>query len=617
MKRNYSDKVIELFSSFPQVKYINSKRISFTYEYRLKLYEAWMAGENIKEVAKDDGLPIELLHRKTFNRIYENFQRYGKPKGGKNKGYYDQKKFESNTKEEIQYLLNTGIFVKIRRGIGFSDSFIKEASLCKDELTIEELLIQKDIDLEIVGYQRIYKLNNLIHGKAFRPTVFDKDTIEELKQSPFINRCTSNQFSLKKEFYNESYLISHINVIDILELFEIRHDLLDTSRIQRIKYNLQNHKPSSSRLNNIDKDLRNRINKKKIKILERKTEENFKAINKSIPKLSNRDRKEVCLWVKNYPFGKLDTIKGVLNKVGISKSNYYSILSDDEYVDREITRETQELKDLQKIKKVINYKNYPKGSRMITMMIKNITGTTMGRKKILRLMKKYDIKTSIRKNKTKSVNTRVRKKPNILNRQFKLSRPMMNLMTDVSYLKIDNKHYYLSAVIDGVTSKIVSLQVSDYQDINLANKTLEELPPAKPGSLVHSDQGTLYMSDYFIDRLKELGYNQSMSRRGNCWDNAPIESFFGHLKDEVNYKNCDSLKELKKKVIEYKKYYNEERPQWNRLKMTPIEYESYLNKLNEEEFNKYYKQEEIKYKKMMKEAAIKAKIRAKDLGALA
>lgn len=251
------------------------------------------------------------------------------------------------------------------------------------------------------------------------------------------------------------------------------------------------------------------------------------------------------------------------------------------------------------------------------MMIKNITGTTMGRKKILRLMKKYDIKTSIRKNKTKSVNTRVRKKPNILNRQFKLSRPMMNLMTDVSYLKIDNKHYYLSAVIDGVTSKIVSLQVSDYQDINLANKTLEELPPAKPGSLVHSDQGTLYMSDYFIDRLKELGYNQSMSRRGNCWDNAPIESFFGHLKDEVNYKNCDSLKELKKKVIEYKKYYNEERPQWNRLKMTPIEYESYLNKLNEEEFNKYYKQEEIKYKKMMKEAAIKAKIRAKDLGALA
>ena len=163
---------------------------------------------------------------------------------------------------------------------------------------------------------------------------------------------------------------------------------------------------------------------------------------------------------------------------------------------------------------------------MLASPVATLAGITMGRQKILRLMKKYGIKTKIRQDKHKSMRLKGRKKANILNRKFKMARPMMHLLTDVSYLKIEGRNFYLSAILDGVTSKVVSLQISAYQDKHLSEKSLSDIPPAKDGALVHSDQGVLYMSDVYQEKLKELGYEQSMSRRGNCWDNAPIESFF-------------------------------------------------------------------------------------------
>lgn len=107
---------------------------------------------------------------------------------------------------------------------------------------------------------------------------------------------------------------------------------------------------------------------------------------------------------------------------------------------------------------------------------------------------------------------------------------------------------------------------------------------------------------------------QSMSRRGNCWDNAPQESFFGHFKDEVHYQDCANVNEIDKKLKDYIKYYNEERPQWTRMKMTPNEFETYLNQMNEEEFDRYQEKEKKKYEVMMKNACIKAKKRARDIG---
>jgi putative transposase len=97
-----------------------------------------------------------------------------------------------------------------------------------------------------------------------------------------------------------------------------------------------------------------------------------------------------------------------------------------------------------------------------------------------------------------------------------------------------------------------------------------------PDALIHSDQGSHYTRPRNQKLLKHYCLGQSMSRRGNCWDNAPQESFFGHLKDEVDYQACKTLDELKAKIIHYMVYYNNYRYQWNLKKMTPIQYRNHL-----------------------------------------
>ena len=99
-------------------------------------------------------------------------------------------------------------------------------------------------------------------------------------------------------------------------------------------------------------------------------------------------------------------------------------------------------------------------------------------------------------------------------------------------------------------------------------------------ALIHSDQGFHYTNPEYIEKIKALEMIQSMSKKGNCIDNAPIESFFGHLKDDVDYKDCKTFEELRLLIKNYIPYYNNERAQWDLKKMTPVEYRDHLLALN-------------------------------------
>ena len=98
----------------------------------------------------------------------------------------------------------------------------------------------------------------------------------------------------------------------------------------------------------------------------------------------------------------------------------------------------------------------------------------------------------------------------------------------------------------------------------------------KADAYIHSDQGVHYSSPKFQQLLKKHALGQSMSRRGNCWDNAPMESFFGHMKDDINYKSCQTFEELQTMIDEYMNYYNNSRYQWNLKKLTPVKYRNQL-----------------------------------------
>jgi transposase InsO family protein len=166
---------------------------------------------------------------------------------------------------------------------------------------------------------------------------------------------------------------------------------------------------------------------------------------------------------------------------------------------------------------------------------------------------------------------------NILNREFKQESPQKVFCTDITYLPFNSKISYLSAVKDIATKEILSKRLQ--MDIVLDTiKSMEEnvCIDSLENIVIHSDQRFHYTSPGYVSKIKDLKMVQSMSRKGKCIDNAPIESFFGHFKDEVDYKNCKTFEELKELTEEYVSYYNNGRRQWNIQKMTPVEYRNHL-----------------------------------------
>ena len=162
--------------------------------------------------------------------------------------------------------------------------------------------------------------------------------------------------------------------------------------------------------------------------------------------------------------------------------------------------------------------------------------------------------------------------------------------------------------MDPVTGRLICFIVSEDNDLRLALDTLEAMEehPAKSGAVLHSDQGMLYMTDDFQAAVVEKELHQSMSRRANCWDNAPQESFFGHFKDECHYRDCKTLEELRSMIRSYAVYYNTERGMWEKGRMTPEEYETYLGSMDDTEWALHLAEEEERYLKMKEASAAKA-----------
>lgn len=207
----------------------------------------------------------------------------------------------------------------------------------------------------------------------------------------------------------------------------------------------------------------------------------------------------------------------------------------------------------------------------------------MNHKKIIRIMKKYDLITKIRRRNPyknimkKSMEHRVFE--NRLRREFNQNIPGKVFCTDITYIPLNRRFAYLSAVKDIASKEIVAWNMSGHLEMDLVMNTVKKMEnniSSLEEILIHSDQGFHYTNPQYIEKIQELKMVQSMSGKGNCIDNAPIESFFGHFKDDVDYKNCKTFEELYSLVSEYMEYYNNGRRQWELKKMTPVEYRNHL-----------------------------------------
>lgn len=270
---------------------------------------------------------------------------------------------------------------------------------------------------------------------------------------------------------------------------------------------------------------------------------------------------------------------------GVSRSGYYNYFSLK-------SQECRKLRDKQdellkgNILNAFNFKRRKKGARQIKMTLDGQYKINYNLKRIRRIMKKYGIICPIRKANPYRRMAKATKEhtvlPNLLNRQFKQNVAGKVLLTDITYLFYGKgKKAYLSTVKDGSTNEILAYNVSDRITLDIATDTLLKLKNNRrvkfaDGAYIHSDQGFHYTNPTFQKMVKKYGLGQSMSRRGNCWDNAPQESFFGHFKDEAYIKPCETLDELKREIKNYMTYYNNYRYQWNLKKMTPVQYRNHL-----------------------------------------
>lgn len=219
------------------------------------------------------------------------------------------------------------------------------------------------------------------------------------------------------------------------------------------------------------------------------------------------------------------------------------------------------------------------GYRRITLCL-NQKGFIINHKTVLRLMRMLGLKSLIRTKKYKSYRGEQGKiAPNVLQRNFKADKPNEKWATDITEFNVLGKKLYLSPIIDLFNGEIISYEISERADTRqvfaMLKKSFKRISN-NTNLILHSDQGWQYQMKQYQRILKDKGIIQSMSRKGNCLDNAIIENFFGILKSELFYlKKYTSINQLREEIKEYIEYYNHKRIKLNLNGMSPTQYRAH------------------------------------------
>lgn len=279
------------------------------------------------------------------------------------------------------------------------------------------------------------------------------------------------------------------------------------------------------------------------------------------------------------------SVKMLCEIAGVSRSGYYNWVRS---ADKRSEKEARDRADFELILEAYHFRGYDKGAQGIYMRLLHMNPPiVMNVKKIRRLMKKYGLVCNIRKanpyrRMAKAIKTN-NVADNLVKREFEKHGPRKILLTDVTYIPFDGRFCYLSTILDAFTKQILSYVLSESMEVDFVLETVRQMLEKHQVSLtaktiIHSDQGCHYTSCSFIQLVKDKGLRQSMSRRGNCWDNAPQESFFGRMKDHIGdkLKECTMYCEVLAVIDDWMDYYNNDRYQWELAKLSPNEYYQYI-----------------------------------------
>lgn len=632
----------EKLQGHPCVYSVDPWKLALTYDFRVRLYKAWKPEQKPSEILsilQEEGLTEDLVGQDYFMSVAYGFKMSGYPLPRRSEIAAKQDYTEENP------LILSGKFTRSRRGKGsclkIDESFLKEIENRYPEVSVEDSIRMAGIDPLDVGDNRIRNIRVGLEKKMERGYTIQMDMPKEpgrceagrmngqepekpvsvseegkllLELNPYVESVDHAGVQMKNAFYNEAYLLYPLGLEQIFSIFELPSQRIPERSRAMISSKLQSWKRGDERLSGESEQIR-RIQWAKLAALDRLVKTQFSSLGKGFAGMDIKRRREFCRCLQGLPRDTAGyyTVSRVRELCGIPKSTYYALLNDEEYGRASEKRAADDEKDIGTIREVLAYKGFGKGIRQVYMLMPKVTGRSFSIYRIRRLMKKYGIRTTIRrpdKNRKAMKELIARnKKANLLMRKFRVHRPNEVRLTDVTYLDYgDGQRAYGSASVDPVTGRLICFIVSEDNDLQLALDTLEAMEehPAKSGAILHSDQGMLYMTDDFQAAVVEKELNQSMSRRGNCWDNATQESFFGHFKDECHYRECKTLEELRSMIRSYAVYYNTERGMWEKGRMTPEEYENYLESMDDIQWAVHLAEEEERYLKMKEASAAKA-----------
>ncbi len=255
---------------------------------------------------------------------------------------------------------------------------------------------------------------------------------------------------------------------------------------------------------------------------------------------------------------------------GVSRAAYYAWV-------KKLGEADADQERMEQVQAVYEASHKTYGYRRITIHLQTKLGLHINHKAVLRLMCKLGIRSRARKprmyKKLEEIGT-YHRYPNVLNRDFAATQPNQKWVTDVTFIRTQQGWAYLSTIKDLYDGFIVAHVFDQSNSIALVTQMLKQAKQKEKvtdGLILHSDQGTQYTSHAYHVLVGEYNITPSMSRRGNCWDNAPMENFFGHLKEEyLRHFKQPTFKEAEQLICEYIYFYNYERIQL-KTRQTPYE----------------------------------------------
>ncbi|QQZ09505.1 IS3 family transposase [Heyndrickxia vini] len=293
----------------------------------------------------------------------------------------------------------------------------------------------------------------------------------------------------------------------------------------------------------------------------------LRGLNSRKRKITEQDKAQI-IYELRHEFKVIELVK----IAGIPRSTYYYWVKQMDRPDK-----YKEMKEL--IKQIFEEHQGRYGYRRITLELRN-KGYTINHKTVRRLMIELGLKCLVRMKKYRSYRGQVGKTaPNILERDFHASKPNEKWVTDVTEFHLHGEKLYLSPIMDLYNGEIIAYNIEHRPVFSLVSKMLDEAFDRlneEDTPILHSDQGWHYQMNQYRSALKERGIIQSMSRKGNCLDNAVMENFFGLLKSELLYlKEFESMEHFKVELVNYIHYYNHKRIKAKLKGMSPVQYRTH------------------------------------------